>query len=351
LSDRLFLVTGAGGFLGGHLVRMLAARGVRVRAMVRREAQVETLRGVAEHVVVADLRDEATLRRATEGVYGVYHVAAIFRQESVGPALFHDVNAEGVRRMLDAAIAAGAQRFVHGSTIGVHSHIDEPPADETAPFNPADTYQESKAQGELIAIRYFDEGRIRGVVIRPTMIYGPGDTRTLKMFRMIARRSFFYVGRGETLLHWVDVRDVANGLRLAMETEHVTAEAFLIGGRSHRTLKDTTREIARQLGVAEPWLHLPVGPVTALAAVTEAVCRPLGIEPPLYRRRVSFFLKDRAFDISKARDQLGYEPSQSFEQEIADIIADYRAAGLLPPGGPGARRKTGAPSVSAFVAR
>ena len=96
------------------------------------------------------------------------------------------------------------------------------------------------------------------------------------------------------------------------------------------TLKASADEIARQLGVSPPWLHLPVRPMMLIAHATEIVCKPFGIEPPIFRRRVSFFLKNRAFDISKARRMLGFEPSQDFPGEIADIIADYRARGLLP---------------------
>src|SRR5690606_15704601 len=131
-----------------------------------------------------------TLPAAVRGVAGVFHVAGLFRQAGVPDSAFHAANVEGVRALLDAAIAAGVPRFVHCSTNGVHSDIADPPADETAPFRPSDPYQVSKLEGEKIAMRTFEEGRIRGVVLRPTMIYGPGDQRTLKLFRMIAQGRF-----------------------------------------------------------------------------------------------------------------------------------------------------------------
>lgn len=330
MSDPLYLVTGAGGFVGRHLVEYLVAEGVRVRAMVRREAQAKELRDLVEEVVIADLQKPETLARAVEGVAGVYHIAALFRLEGVSDDVFHAINAEGVRHMLDASIAAGVKRFIHCSTNGVHSDIDNPPADETAPFKPADIYQVTKLEGEQIAMRYFEEGRISGVVLRPTMIYGPGDTRTLKLFRMIAKERFFYVGKGMALTHWVDVRDLAAAFKLAMEAKDITVEAFLIGGRAYHPLRENARDIAALLGVKEPWLQIPVAPMMALAYLMEITCKPLGIEPPLFRRRVSFFLKHRAYTIEKARRMLGYEPKQDFKGEAADIIADYQAKGLLP---------------------
>ncbi|WP_138470268.1 NAD(P)-dependent oxidoreductase [Poseidonocella sp. HB161398] len=327
MTQPLYLVTGAAGFVGNALVTHLAQQGVRVRAMVRRESQAAALASRVEEVVIGDLQDPASLGPAVEGVAGIYNIAAVFRSDSIPDATFYDINAEGVRRLMEAAIAAGVPRVVHCSTNGVHSHIAQPPASETAPFNPSDVYQDSKLKGEMIAMEYFRSGRIRGAVIRPAMIYGAGDQRTLKLFRMISKRQFFYVGKGNALTHWVDVKDLARSFELAMMREEVNAEAFLVAGESYQPLRDCVREIASQLQVPEPKLHLPVAPVMALAHLTEKACKPFGIEPPLFPRRVAFFLKNRAFDISKARSMLGYAPSSSFADEIRDIIAASRKSG------------------------
>lgn len=332
MAEDLYLVTGAGGFVGRHLVEHLVAQGIRVRAMVRRPDQAESLKALTDDVVIADLTKPETLAPACAGVAGIYHIAALFRQEGVAPQAFHDINVAGVQNMIDAAVAAGVGRFVHCSTNGVHSHIENPPGNEQSPFNPGDLYQETKLAGEKLAMAAFEAGQIPGIVIRPAMIYGPGDTRTLKLFRMVAKGRFFYVGPGKALNHWVDVRDLAVSFRQAMEATHVTADVFLIAGESYQSVKETADEIARQLGVAKPWLHIPVAPMMALARLFEITFKPFGIEPPLYRRRVSFFLKDRAYDITKARTVLGFKPAQDFPGEIADIIAAYRAEGKLPPG-------------------
>lgn len=327
----LYLVTGAAGFVGQNLVDHLAAAGYGVRAMVRKPEQAAALEGRADEVAIADITKPPTLGPAVEGVDGIFHVAAIFRQEGVPDATFHDINVEGVRNVFEAAISAGVPRIVHCSTNGVHSDVDVPPADETAPFKPADIYQRTKLEGERVAMRFFEEGRVRGVALRPTMIWGPGDARMFKLFRMIATGKFFYIGPGRAHTHWVDVRDLARAFELAMQATDINAEAFLIGGREYRTLKEDVRDIAAELGVREPRLHLPVAPVMRLAHATEIVCKPLGIEPPLFRRRVSFFLKNRAYDISKARRMLGYETRTDVRGEIADIVAWHRERGELPP--------------------
>ncbi|MBO9398611.1 NAD-dependent epimerase/dehydratase family protein [Shimia sp. R9_2] len=327
-SEPIYLVTGAAGFVGEHLVRHLKGAGVKVRAMVRKPAQAEALKSLVDEVVVADLAQPESLPAAVEGVAGIYHLASIFRQEGLPDETFYDINAEGTRRIFEAAIAAGVPRIIHCSTNGVHSDIDHPPATEDYPFKPGDIYQETKLAGEEIASEYFADGRMAGVVLRPTMIWGPGDDRTLKMFRMIQKGRFFFVGDGGTLHHWVDVRDLAAAFRQAMESE-VNNEAFLIGGREYVSLRNIANEIADQLGKPKPSLRVPVGPMMLLAHATEIVCKPLGIEPPIFRRRVGFFIKNRAYDISKAHRILNFQPKQDIAGEIADIIEAYKSDGKL----------------------
>ncbi len=310
--------------MGGEIVRQLSAQGIRVRGMVRKAEQAEAVRALgAEDVVVADLRDAASLAPAVSGVKGIYHIAALFRQAGLPESEFHDINAEGVRRLFDAAIAAGVSRIVHCSTGGVLGHIANPPGTETSPHNPGDMYQRTKLEGETIALEYFRSGKIRGAVIRPGMIYGPGDTRNLKMFRMIAHRRFFYVGPG-CHVHFVDVRDLARAFQLAMEKEDINGEIYIIAGECAAPLREVCKEIARLLNVPPPWLTVPVKPMQWLGSLCEWICTPLHISPPLYRRRVDFFTKNRHFDWSKAARDLGYRPARSFEEELADIVRWYQ---------------------------
>ena len=328
-KQETYLVTGASGFVGGVLVRHLLDEGKRVRGMVRSDAQAEGLRALGADAAVGDLSDVDSLVRAVDGIAGVYHIAALFRQTGFPDEVFHDVNAEGTRRLLDASINVGVRRFVHCSTVGVLGHIENPPADEDTPYHPGDVYQRTKMEGEMIALETFRAGAISGVVIRPAMIYGPGDARTLKLFRMIARRRFFYVGKGQAAVHWVDVRDLARAFRLAMEHDTIDGEVYIVAGKTSVTLEAMCREVADQLGVPPPWLRLPVRPVQWAGSLCEMICRPLGVEPPLYRRRVDFYTKSRDFNASKAQRDLGFEPAQDFSAEIGDIIRSYRESGRI----------------------
>lgn len=322
-------MTGAGGYVGGEIVRQLLERGMPVRAKVRNPAQAPPLERLGAEVVIADLQKPETLPAAVDGVSHVYHVASLFRAVGLPESVFNDINCEGTRRMLDAAIAAGVQRFVHCSTGGVHGHIENPPADEEAPFNAGDSYQRTKLEGEKVAMEYFRSGRMRGVAIRPAMVYGPGDTRNLKMFRMIAHGKFFFVGDGTTKVHFVDVRDLARAFIIAMEKEHLNAEVYLVPGAKSVTQKEMANLIALELGVRPPWLHLPVRPMQWLGSACEAVCAPFGIEPPIFRRRVDFFTKHREFNGAKAARDLGYRPARQFEDEVRENTRWYRQHGWI----------------------
>lgn len=324
-----FLVTGAAGFVGSHLVKDLLALGLPVRALVRNSSQGDTLSRLGADIVVGDIRDAKKMLAVTEGVQGVFHIAALFRQAGVPGKEYFDVNLEGTRNLLDAAVACGAPRFIHCSTVGVHSHITTPPADENAPYNPADLYQTSKMQGELLALEYFRSGKLPGVVLRPAMIYGPGDMRTFKLFKMIANKRFFYVGKGHATVHFIDVRDLVRAFRLAMEHARINNQVYIIAGRQALPLNEFTTMVAEEFGVDAPWLKVPVIPMQMLGSICEAVCKPFRINPPIFRRRVDFFTKSRWFTSEKAKRELGFVPAQSLREEISDIANWYMSEGLI----------------------
>jgi dihydroflavonol-4-reductase len=323
------LVTGATGFAGGALARRLASHNAPVRALVRNSANVAPLTELGIEIVHGDLRDPASLRQAMCGVDVVYHIAAIYRQQGVEPQLFKAINATGVKNLLDAATDAGVSRFVHCSTVGVHGHVERPPAAEDAPFAPGDVYQDSKLEGERIAARYMAEGRLPVTIFRPAAIYGPGDLRLLKLFRGIKRGRFPMIGDGQVFYHLVYIDDLVEGIVRCGTADQAIGEIFILAGPEYTTLNDLVATVAQELDGRPPWLRIPLTPVYAAAAACEAVCRPLGLEPPLYRRRVSFFTKSRAFDIAKARRTLDYAPEVSVREGVARTGAWYAEQGLL----------------------
>ena len=323
------LVTGATGFTGGHLARTLAARGDTVRALVRDPRRGADLTAAGVELAPGDLTDRAALDRAARGVEVIYHIAAIYRQAGLPDAAYRAVNAAAVRSVIEAAANAGARRVVHCSTVGVHGDIEHPPANETAPLRPGDIYQVTKVEGEAIARAAAEDTGIEVTIARPTGIYGPGDRRLLKLFRGVARRRFVVLGDGKIYYHLTYVDDLVEGFRLCAEVTAAAGRTYILAGAEVTTLEELIARVAEAAQVPPPRLHLPVWPFWTAGAICEAVCTPLGVEPPLYRRRVDFFTKSRAFDISRARTELGFAPKIGLNEGIRRTLAWYKQEGWL----------------------
>lgn len=326
----VILVTGGTGFAGSHLVRSLARDYGRVRVLTRSASRAATILPPGVEIVEGDIADRAAVDRATEGCDLVFNLAAAFREPGISGRRYAEVHVDGTRHLLEAAMEQGVRRVVHCSTVGVLSHIDRPPADETWPYSPGDIYQATKAEGEQLALAYARERGAPVTIARPTPIYGPGDTRLLKLFKMVSKRRFVMLGNGEVYFHLVHVDDLVGGLRLMAVHPDAVGEIFTLGGREYRTLNEVVALIAHEVGVPVPRWHLPAKPFQLLGTICERICVPLGITPPIYRRRVDFFTKSRAFSIRKAMDVLGYEPEIELEAGIRETIAWYRGNGQLP---------------------
>jgi dihydroflavonol-4-reductase len=334
----LVAVTGAAGFTGGALVHRLLHDGFPVRALVRPgqriamdtewKRQQPSVGRERLDIARGDLGDPAALARLVRGAEIVFHVAGMFRKE--GPReQFFDINERGTENMLAAARAAGARRFVHCSTIGVYGHVPGGPADEQSPFCPRDAYQESKVKGEEVCRRAMASGEVEVTIIRPCSIYGPGDLRMLKLFRMLLRRRFLLIGSGDPNFHPVYIDDLVSAFIAAAQRPEAVGEDFIIGGPRYLPLATYIGLAAAAVGAPQPKLRVPYSVMEVAARVCERICTPLGIEPPLHRRRLSFFKHNRAFRIDKARRLLGYEPTVDIEQGFQNTVRWYRSERLL----------------------
>jgi nucleoside-diphosphate-sugar epimerase len=327
------LVTGATGFTGGHLAQYLLARGHTVRALVRPRSRAKfdasPLPATGVAAVDGDLTDAAALNRAAAGVDVVYHIAATYREAGQPESAYRAINVEGTRNVLEAARAGGARRVVHCSTGGVHGHIAHPPANEDAPFNPGDVYQATKLEAEKLARAFGDRTGFDVVVARPIGIYGPGDTRFLRMFRGLARGKFPMIGSGTPFYHLTYIDDLVEGFRLCGTVPAAAGRTYILAGPRYTTLEQLVEMVAKELDVPPPRVHLPVWPFWTAGLLCEIVCVPLRVEPPIFRRRVDFYTKSRAFDTTRARTELGFAPKVDLEEGIKKTADWYRSEGLL----------------------
>jgi len=322
-------LTGASGYTGGHILKRLRARGDSVRILVRSASMTPALRDSGATIVDGALDDEAAASRLVEGVDAVIHVAAVYRTAGHPDSYYRAINVDGTRKLMEAAVRAGVRRFVHTSTVGVHGDVKNPPADETAPIAPSDIYQETKAEADAMAREF---GRARGIevtIVRPGAIYGPGETRLLKVFKSIARGRYAVVGSGRPHYHLVYIDDLVDGFLLALERKEAAGETFIVAGPESISQDDLAREVAKATGGSVWPFHIPAWPIQRLGDVVEAACVPLGIEPPIHRRRVDFWVKNRSFSIEKARRLLGYEPRVGVREGIERTARWYRENGWI----------------------
>lgn len=317
------MVTGGSGFTGGHLVATLLEKGHEVHS-VDRPGRRRT-EGAISHA--GDVLDRPSLERAMQGVDVVYHLAAAYR-ENLPLSILESVNIEGTRNVMETALRLGIKRVVHCSTVGVHGHIDNPPANEDAPFKPYDPYQITKTAGEKVARDYMERG-LPVTIFRPVGIYGPGDTRFLKLFKSVKKGLFIMFGDGTPLYHNTYIDDVVRGIIACGEHPKAVGRTYIVCGPHAVTLNELVEKVAAAVGSAKPRIRLPFGLLWAASVVCETLCQPLKLKPPLFRRRAEWFRKHRSFDGSRLKNELGVAPQVSLEEGLRRTAEWYRAQGLI----------------------
>lgn len=322
------LVTGGTGFTGSHLVKKLLDEGLDVKVLARPGSNTAFLRDSGVEIIQGDITDKASVGKAVKGTDRVFNVAAAYREAKLPDSSYWAVNLEGTKNIISACLKYDVSRLVHCSTIGVVSSVDDPPSDESAPYSPDDIYQQSKCAAEKEVLHSVKQG-LPASIIRPCAIYGPGDLRLLKMFRMIARKRFYVLGNGRALYHMIYIDDLVSGFILASRKSGSIGEVFIIGGPKYTNLNELFKIIAQEFKVNPPGIHFPYKPIEILSVLMEYAYKPFKKEPPLYRRRVAFFKKDRAFNISKARNILDYKPAFDLKKGVHMTAKWYMEHGYI----------------------
>lgn len=324
------LVTGGTGFTGSHLVKRLLGRGHHVRVVDNQKGLFhDEFHKLGAEIIIGSVTDRKLMDVAVDGREVVHHLAAAFREIAVPKSVYWDVNVNGTRNLLEAAVSHGVRKFVYCSTQGVHGDIKTPPGNEDSPIAPADYYQFTKYEGEKVAREFM--GAMGVTIIRPTAIYGPGDPgRWLMLFKQVVKGRFPMFGDGKTTYHPVYIENLVDAFELAAQRPEAAGQAYIIGDEHYYTLNEIVETIAEVLQVEVKITHVPFWPLWLAALGCEAVCAPLRTSPPLFRRRVDWFRQKRAFDISKARRELGYSPSVDLFEGLSRTAAWYVQHGYLP---------------------
>ena len=324
------MVTGGTGFTGSHLVKRLLGNGHDVTVMDNQKGMFhDKLSALGADIHIGSVTDKAMTEKLVDGQEVIYHLAAAFRQLDVSDQYYWDVNVEGTRNIAEAALRAGTRKFVYCSTQGVHGNIASPPGDENSAIAPEDYYQYTKYEGEKVVNECVENG-LDAVTIRPTAIYGPGDPeRFLMLFRRVKKGTFLMFGDGETFYHPVFIDNLVDAFELAAEKDGIQGRSYLIADEHYFSLNNLVKHVATAMKRDVKIMHLPYQPLRLAAIAAELVCKPLRINPPIFRRRVSWFRQNRAFNIKKAKEELGYRARVGLEEGLSKTADWYFETGLL----------------------
>ena len=328
------LTTGATGFIGRHFVMAALAAGIAVTAFHRAPAAPK--RALVQHFQTrgvgfyrGDVGDKESLILAMNGVESVCHFAAAFRESDKPDEYFMRVNVDGTRNVMEAAAEKGVRRFVYCSTAGIYGSRVPGVIDETARVNPSNIYERSKVEAEKTVRAEAARLGLQYSIIRPAVVYGPHDERLLKMFSSAAKGRFPLFGDGSGRRHMVYVEDVADAALQACLRSQAAGQEMIIAGPSAAPLREILGVLAHTVGRRSCGPRLPLAPMRMLAAVTEDACKLVGVNPPIYRRRMDFYVNDAAFNCSRAKSVLAWKPAVDLEEGFAHTLKSYRKSGLV----------------------
>ncbi|MEQ8799115.1 MAG: NAD-dependent epimerase/dehydratase family protein [Salinisphaeraceae bacterium] len=316
-------VTGGSGFIGRNLIRALIDTGCSVRALVRSDAAADAVTAAGADPLRGDLHDRAAMTRGMTGCDWVFHAAAKV-EEWGDPADYEYINVDGTKAVLAAAAEAGVRRLVHVSTEAVladGSHLHN--ADETwpRPANPLPRYPRTKARAEAAVEAANGDHGLETVIVRPTSVWGAGDTSVLpKIAAAVASGRFMWIGGGDYPRATTHVRNLCEILLLAAEKGRPGGCYFATDGEPARYRDFLTAELAT-LGVAPPSRSIPRPVAKAVANACDAIWNTLGLAnpPPVSRLLVTLFGSPVTIDDSLARRELGYVGRVTREAGLAEM--------------------------------
>ena len=323
------LVTGAGGFLGSHLVRLLARRAHTVRALVQSDEQAQIFGGAASgvEVVVGDVLDARGMREAVRGADVVYHCAAKLPGKAAEDDVWR-VNVTGTENVLGGCLAGAVQRLVFVSTDSVYGDRHNPGATEETPLNPdyvfEGNYPRAKVAGERLVLRCQQDHGLPVSIIRPCLMYGPGSSSGTDIMRGWAARDLhLLIDAGRAKISLAYVEDVAEAMVLAAAAPQAVGQCYNVSDGVPYTRRAILEALAEATGRTKRFLSVPSGPMLGVGWLLRPVLGKIhpGLAHRLNPRELRFTIDDHVIAIRKAQEELGYQPKVFLREGVARTVA------------------------------
>jgi nucleoside-diphosphate-sugar epimerase len=325
------LVTGGTGFLGSSLVQRLLSEGHFVRVLTRSHTRSASLVRQGADPIVGEITESDVVRSALQDVEIVYHLAGQLFSPEVRASVYHRTHVLGTEVLVACCREQPTiKKFVHGSTTGVFGATGDSPAAEDAPHAPSNAYERTKSEAELL-VREANRHGFPAVIVRPGLVYGPGDLHLLGFFRAIQRGLFRPIGRRQVQLHPIYVDDLTEMLVRCAHDPRAVGKCFNVAGSQPVTISVLAATIAHALGVTAPrgTIPLPVARLVALAG--DLLPPPAKHLAPLTSSRLDFLTHSRVYATDKARQTLDFSAATGLVEGIERTVAWYRDLGYLPP--------------------
>jgi len=332
---RRFLITGATGFVGGHVAEAAAARGDSVSTIARAESDTGLLNRLGATIHRGDITDPDVVRRAVEGADVIVHCAA--KVGDWGPVEeYRAVNVDAMRSLLEACHNRPLHRFVHMSSLGVYAARHHHGTDETEPPPPRhmDGYTQTKVEAEHLAL---DAHRLHGtpvVVLRPGFIYGPRDRTVLpRLAENLRAGRVRYIGDPDkALMNTIHVANLVDAVFLAVDNPKAVGQVYNLTDGERVSKRKFFGTIAQGLGTPPPGRPVPLFLAKLAARIVEGRARRRGKKeaPRVTQARIKLLGLNLDFSIEKARRELGYSPKVNFDQGMNETLEWFKTSGGTP---------------------
>ena len=332
------LVTGATGFLGSALITELVkegkeGKGEEIRVLARDEGKARQQFGEAVTVMVGEITDAASVQRAVDGAEVIYHFAGRLYHPSTPEELYYRTHVDGTRTLLDACKGQSQiRRIVHCSTTGVLGVTGKTPAAEDAPFAPTNPYEKTKLKGEQIALSAHKELGLPVSVVRPGLVYGPGDLHLLGFFSSIKKGLPCLIDGGKAMIHPIYIDDMTAATLLCATQVEAIGRVYNIAGSRPVSFRELSSAIARSLGRPLSRIQSASMPLWLANVASDAFALLPGFsgeKAPLTRSRVQFLTNSRVYDISRATSELGFTPRVGLEEGMRRTAQWYQKHAYL----------------------
>ncbi len=314
-----YLITGATGFIGSHLVEYLLKDGVPLKDMRLLVLPGDSLKNLPDKkfdIFYGDIRNKKDVKKALQGISVVYHLAAktVFEGKTYND--FKDTNVDGTKNLIDFSVKAKVSKFIFFSSIAVYGL----PAfvgeiinwSESRTKKPAEVYGKSKLEAEKIVVSAYQENKLHTVIVRPTTVYGPRDHQgVVELYNVIDKGMFVRVGDGKNKVDYVYVSDLVKGARLA-EKKASSGADYILGGGNPITFNHLVNRVGLSIGKKISNFYIPKYIALAISYLFDFVGRQFGVKSPIFPQRVRVMTTNCYFNIDKARKEIGYKPSYDF---------------------------------------